>query len=51
MVLAPKLPTMMAPSEVEVMLSGNRFLLRMVIMAGSAAKRAEAAASTPAAAH
>ena len=48
-VLVPKLPMMMAPSAVEVMLSGKRFLLRMVIIAGSAAWSAQAATALKAA--
>src|SRR5678815_2729614 len=35
--LVPQLPTMMVPSEVEVMLSGKRFLLGIEMIAGSAA--------------
>ena len=37
MVLVPKLPMMMAPSAVDVMLSGNKFLLGIEMMAESAA--------------
>src|SRR6185369_89792 len=43
MLLVPKLPMMMVPSLVEVMLSGKRFLLGIEMTAGSAAYSTQAA--------